>query len=221
MTASVPGRVAPLAPPEPRRTRHESKHHAIPRVAFQGELGAYGDEAIARHWSGAATAVPMRSFDDVVNAVIGGEAESGVLPCWNSVVGAVHDGRRALERAREQGLRAAGEIEVPVHHQLLANPGTTLDDVIVVASHPVALAQCRRFLSAHPLMMTCPVYDTAGAARDLARTGVPGHAAIASRAAGERYGLVVLAADIQDVAHNVTRFSVIARDAQGRERGRW
>jgi prephenate dehydratase len=221
MTTSIPGRAEPLTP---SHAAHTSRA-ATRRVAFQGEPGAYGDEAIARHWGGAAVATPVWSFDDVVDAVSTGATERGVLPCWNSVVGAVHGGCDALERARELGLAIVAEIEVPVHHQLLANPGTSLDEIIVVASHPVALAQCRRFLAAHPLIMPCPVYDTAGAARDLARDlardRTHGHAAIASRSAGERYGLVVLAADIQDVAHNVTRFAVIARDTRGGARGRW
>jgi prephenate dehydratase len=213
----MPERVAPIGA---RHARHDAPRAGVRRVAFQGELGAYGDEAVARCWNGA-VATPMRSFDDVVDAVLTGAAENGVLPCWNSVVGDVHDGRKALARATACGLATDGEIEVPVHHQLLAIPGTSLDEVIVVASHPVALAQCRRFLAAHPLMMACPVYDTAGAARDLAQAPVHGHAAIASRAAGERYGLVVLATDIQDVAHNVTRFTVIAREAHGRRGDRW
>jgi len=191
------------------------------RVAFQGELGAYGDEAITRRWGSDATPVPVIAFDDVVEAVLAGDAERGVLPQWNSVVGDVLGGRGALGRGAGRGLDVIGEIEVAVRHQLLAAPGTTLDEVYVVASHPVALAQCRRFLSAHPLVMAQPVYDTAGAARDLARTRTHGHAAIASRAAAERYGLVILASDIQDVAHNVTRFAVISRSATGGERDRW
>lgn len=191
------------------------------RVAFQGELGAYGDEAITRRWGSDATPVPVIAFDDVVDAVLAGDAERGVLPQWNTVVGDVLDGRGALGRGTGRGLDVVGEIEVAVRHQLLAAPGTTLDEVYVVASHPVALAQCRRFLSAHPLVMAQPVYDTAGAARDLARTRTHGHGAIASRAAAERYGLVILASDIQDVAHNVTRFAVISRSATGAERDRW
>jgi len=191
------------------------------RVAFQGELGAYGDEAIARRWGNDATPLPVMAFDDVVDAVLTGDAERGVLPQWNSVVGHVLDGRGALARGTDLGVSVIGEIEVAVRHQLLAVPGTTLDDVYVIASHPVALAQCRRFLSAHPLVMAQPVYDTAGAARDLARTRAHGHAAIASRAAAERYELVILASDIQDVAHNVTRFAVIARSPSGGERDRW
>lgn len=209
MTTSLPDRVASL------------DVTCTPRVAFQGELGAYGDEAIAQRWGGEAVSAPMVTFDDVVDAVLAGDAARGVLPLWNSVVGEVRDGRGALARGAERGLQVIDEVEVAVRHQLLAVEGTSLDEVYVVASHPVALAQCRRFLSAHPLMMPHPVYDTAGAARELARARTCGHAAIASRAAAERYGLSVLAADIQDVAHNVTRFAVIARAGAATEGGRW
>lgn len=213
MTTTLRNRTAPpagsLAGPAARTLR----------VAFQGELGAYGDEAIARRWGGDAAPVPALTFDDVVQAVLAGDVDRGVLPIWNSVVGDVHDSRRALAHGAAHGLETADEIDVAVRHQLLAVPGTALEEVCLVASHPVALAQCRRFLSAHPLIMAQPVYDTAGAARDLARTRAHGHAAIASRAAGERYGLAVLASDIQDVAHNVTRFAVIARP--GTEGDRW
>lgn len=201
-------------------TAHRAHSARTLRVAFQGELGAYGDEAIAQRWSGQAVSVPVINFDDVVNAVVASDAARGVIPISNSVVGDVHDGRRAVARGRELGLDVVGEIDVTVRHQLLAAPGTSLDEVYVVASHPVALAQCRRFLSAHPLMMTNPVYDTAGAARDLATAQSHGHAAIASRAAAERYGLTILATDIQDTASNVTRFAIVARDG-ATERGRW
>jgi prephenate dehydratase len=186
------------------------------RVAFQGELGAYGDEAVVQRWGKRGRACPALSFEDVVDAVASGAVDRGVIPVWNSVVGDVAVGRAVLDLAAAHGIVAVDEIEVAVRHQLLAIPGTTLGDVRLVASHPVALAQCGRFLAAHPEMMAVPVYDTAGAARDLARTRTPGHAAIASRAAGERYGLMVVAADVQDVASNVTRFAVIARaDAGG------
>lgn len=212
MTAGIRVTATPLTRPDAT---------SAVRVAFQGEPGAYGDEAIVQRWAAAAIALPVRTFDDVVDVVLTGDAAHGVLPIWNSVVGDVRDGRAALARGRQRGLEAPGEIEIPVRHQLLAAPGTTLEEVYVVASHPVALAQCRRFLSAHPLMMAHPVYDTAGAARELAQSCAHGHAAIASRAAAERYGLTVLASDIQDIAHNVTRFAVIARGASSTERDRW
>jgi prephenate dehydratase len=144
---------------------------------------------------------------------------------WNTIVGDIESGRDAvrLGQSAAYGLVAAGETEVAVQHQLLALPGSTLDDLDCVESHPVALAQCSQFLVAHPRIVPRPVYDTAGAARNLATrqhapetTAKPtrqrhASAAIAGRAAAERYGLVILAENIQNVPGNVTRFVVLAR----------
>lgn len=182
------------------------------RVAFQGELGAYGDEAITQRWRGDATPVPSVGFADVITAASSGLAEYGILPIWNTVVGDIRRGCAAVRLARSgrHRLIEVDEIRIIVRHQLLALPASTLEEIESVASHPVALAQCGRFLAQHQHMHPRSVYDTAGAARDIA-TGRPQRsAAIASRAAAERYGLVVLRSDIQDSPDNVTRFVVLA-----------
>lgn len=183
------------------------------RVAFQGELGAFSDEAIARRWNGSATPVPFVSFESVVVGVANGIADYGILPVWNTIVGDIEPGCAAVSAGRSgtYGLVVIGEAHVDVRHQLLALPGTMLRDITSVASHPVALAQCGDFLAAHPRMRPSPAYDTAGSARDLAANGDRTSAAIASRLAAERYGLVVLQADIQDVPVNVTHFLVLGR----------
>ncbi len=189
-----------------------------PRVAFQGELGAYGDEAIAQRWRGLAEPVPSIGFTDVVDAVTSRRAKYGILPVWNSVVGDITTGSDAVRFATDvrHGLVALDDIHVVVRHQLLALPSTTLDEIRSVASHPVALAQCGRFLARHPQIRAREAYDTAGAARDLATDRTPASATsavIASRVAAERYGLVVIESDVQDVIHNITRFVVLARPA--------
>jgi prephenate dehydratase len=188
------------------------------RVAFQGELGAFSDEAIARRWNGSATPVPSISFEHVVAGVADGSADYGILPVWNTIVGDIEPGCAAVDAGRNgpHRLIVIGEAHVDVRHQLLGLPGSILRDITAVSSHPVALAQCRRFLSAQPRIVATAGYDTAGAARDVASQKNPHAAAIASHLAAQRYGLIVLQADIQDAPINVTHFLVLGRPKSSR-----
>lgn len=185
----------------------------VSRVAFQGELGAYGDQAIVQHWHGRATGVPSASFEHVVAAVSWGLADYGILPVWNTVVGeiAVGCGTVRLAQRPPYGLVVVGDAHLVIRHQLLTQPGVQLGEIESVESHPVALAQCGRFFGMHPRIVPHEVYDTAGAARNIATHGTRTIAAIAGRAAADRYGLTILESDIQDVPDNVTRFFIIAR----------
>lgn len=179
-----------------------------PRIAFQGEPGAYGEEAVIGYFgAGRVEAAPVPTFAAVCAAVESGTAAGGVLPLENSAAGSVGDALDALVRGR---LRVVGELLLPVRHHLLALPGTELADVERVASHWQALAQCERFLSSRRWTLVAAA-DTAGAARELSQAGDRRLAVIASRAAAARYGLAVLAGDIQDDPGNTTRFAVIAR----------
>jgi prephenate dehydratase len=177
-------------------------------VAFQGEAGAFGEEAV-RGWFGeAAEPIGVPTFSAVVAAVTSGDADAGVLPLENSLAGTVGDALDALARG---SLRVVGEVLLPIRHQVCVVPGATLDGIRRVTSHWQALAQCERTLSAHGWEIV-PAADTAGAARDLAASGDPTTAAIASRAAADRYGLEVVANDIQDADHNLTRFAILVRE---------
>jgi prephenate dehydratase len=189
------------------------------RVAFQGELGAFSDEAIARRWNGSATPVPSISFEHVVAGVADGSADYGILPVWNTIVGDIEPGCAAVDAGRNgpHRLIVIGEAHVDVRHQLLGLPGSMLHDITAVSSHPVALAQCRQFLAAHPQIVATPGYDTAGCARELASRESRTSAAIASHLAAQRYGLIVLQADIQDVPINVTHFLVLGRPRSSRQ----
>ena len=182
-----------------------------PRVAFQGERGAFGDEA-ARRWRADAVPLPVPTFDAVPAHVVAGAADAGVLPVENRIAGPVAEARGALDAALAAGaLAVVGEVRVPVALCLLALPGASPAGVRVVRSHPVALAQCGAFLRARPALVVEPWWDTAGAARDVAAGGDPAVGAIASALAAERWGLTVLARGVQDVADNWTRFVVVAR----------
>lgn len=205
-----------------------------PRVAYQGERGAYGEDAVLAYWGADARPLPARTFADALEQVLAGAADGAVLPVWNSTVGTVEAATAAL-RARTTRLAVAAELLVPVRHCLLALPGASLHEVRHVASHPVALAQCTRLLAAHPAIAAHDAYDTAGAARELAElgrapavsgadTGAHGAspwyralhgaaplqlAVIASRRAAACHGLAVLLADVQDEPANATRFAVV------------
>jgi prephenate dehydratase len=179
------------------------------RVAFQGELGAYSEEAVLRACGSDAEPVPCRENRDVVRAVANAEVDLGVLPLENTLAGTVPASYDAL--ADGAPIHAVGEVVIPIHHCVLGVAEATLPTLHIVESHPVALAQCSSFFAQHEWLEARAAYDTAGAARDVARAGDPARAAIAGRAAASRYGLTVLAADIEDRPDNQTRFVVLSR----------
>jgi prephenate dehydratase len=179
------------------------------RVAFQGARGAYSEDAVRRFFGPRAEPEPSFGCDDVVRAVGRGGAAYGLLPVENSLAGSVVATYDAL--LAEPRVYIVGETVLPIHHCVLAPRGARLDAITVVESHPVALAQCRRWLAAHPEIVVRAAYDTAGAAEDVARCGDPARAAIAGRGAAARFGLAVLATDVEDRPDNVTRFVAIAR----------
>ncbi len=177
-----------------------------PRVAFQGEAGAFSEDAALAFFGGRAVAVPRRDFEAVGAAVAEGAVEYGVLPVENSLAGSVVAAYDILSRGR---LTIVGEVVRPIRHCLLGVPGAEPAEVRRIISHPVALAQCTRFLAVGSAEAVA-VYDTAGAAREVAERGDPTLAAVAGRCAAERYGLAVLADGIQDRQDNQTRFFLVA-----------
>ncbi|MGQ0607373.1 MAG: prephenate dehydratase [Chloroflexota bacterium] len=179
-------------------------------VAYQGEPGAFGEEAVIGYFGAdGVTPMPMSTFSAVCAAVEDGSVDAGVLPLENSLAGTVGD---ALDALAGGSLGVVGELLLPIRHQLLVLAGVELVNVKRVSSHWQALAQCERFLAGRGWEVV-PAADTAGAARELASSADPTAAAIASARAGERYGLKIAVADIQDSSHNVTRFAVLVADA--------
>lgn len=179
-----------------------------PRVTYQGEPGAFSEEA-ALTWFGQAECEPRATFRQVAEAVVRGEADAGVLPVENTLAGGV---ATAYDVLGSLPLSVVGEVVRPIRMCLLGLRGAPIEGLRRVESHPVALAQCGRFLSAHPEVEAVVVHDTAGAARLVAERGDPSLAAIASAWAAERYGLEVLAEGIQDRDDNRTRFFVVRRE---------
>ncbi|HWL70059.1 MAG TPA: prephenate dehydratase [Geminicoccus sp.] len=178
-------------------------------IAFQGRPGAYSHLA-CREAFPELVALPCHSFEDAFGAVREGAARLAMIPVDNTVAGRVADVHHLLPRG---GLHIVGEHFVRVNHHLLGLPGATIEGLRAVESHVHAVGQCRRFLRRHHLQAVV-VADTAGAAQDVAAAGDPTRAAIASRLAGELYGLVSLAENIEDAEHNTTRFLVLSRTPQ-------
>jgi prephenate dehydratase len=176
-------------------------------VAFQGEHGAFSEEAIRQHFGPDVQTLPQRSFEDIFMAVDEGRATYGAVPVENSVAGSIN---KAYDLLLEHDLKVWGEIFLRVRHNLISLPGSALEDIQEVRSHPQALAQCERFLNRHGWRAK-PWYDTAGSAKDLAAKPEPGVAVVASKLAAEIYDLAILAPGIEDMSFNYTRFFVIGR----------
>ncbi len=174
-------------------------------IAFQGEPGAYSDLA-CRQVFPRLTSLPCLAFEDAIGAVKRGRASLAMLPIDNSVAGRVADIHHLLP---ESGLHIVGEHYQRVNHHLLAVKGAKLSDLKIVRSHVHALGQCRKMIRALGLKAEV-VADTAGAAAAVAREGDKRVAAIASELAGKVYGLTSLKANIEDAAHNTTRFLIMA-----------
>lgn len=182
-----------------------------PHVAFQGALGAYSEEAVRRAFGERVAPVPCRENRDVTRAVADGSVDFGVLPVENSLAGSVQATYDAI--LGEPSVRAIGHLVVPIHHCVLGVRGSSLATLRVVESHPVALAQCTAFFERHRELEPRTTYDTAGSAREIALAGDPSRGALAGAGAARRYGLEVLARDVEDRPDNQTRFLVLAREA--------
>lgn len=172
-------------------------------MAYQGEPGAYSEDAVAALFGDGADPLPCLDFRDAFEAVDTGKASHAVLPVENSIEGTVAPVNDLL---LEHDLTVTGEAIVPVNHCLIANPGSRLEGIRVVYSHPQALGQCRRFLGLHPDWRQIPAYDTAGSVKLVHEQARKEEAAIASRRSAQLYGMQVLAESIQTEQENSTRF---------------
>ncbi len=176
-------------------------------VAFQGEPGAYSEQAVHEHFGPETASRPCRTFTEIFEAIHHGDATHGMLPVENSLAGMIAP---AYDLLIDHDLRVQAEVIIRIEHYLLAPAGTTLKEIERVRSHPQALAQCEQSLLRLGLE-PIDYYDTAGAARDLSLNPEPGTAAIASLLAAETYNLETLVNHIEDLDFNFTRFFVIGR----------
>ncbi|MGV3525002.1 MAG: prephenate dehydratase [Candidatus Sericytochromatia bacterium] len=176
------------------------------RIAFQGLRGANSEVGIRQEYGEQVIPCGYPYSEQVFEAVLGGECALGFIPVENSIAGNVAINMDLLYR---HPVAVIGEAYVPIRHCLLAPPGSRLEDLDKVYSHPVALEQCRPFLQQWGLEAV-PDFDTAGAAAHLAARGTPGEAAIAPALCAELYGLEILSRTIQQVKQNITRFVAFA-----------
>ena len=182
------------------------------KVAYQGEPGAFSHEACLTFLPDY-EAVRKASFADVVAAVANGETDLGVLPEENVAAGVVPEVRDLLDQG---GLTIRARHMLPIRMHLLGVPGASLDSIRTIVSHPIALAQCANKVSSLGIP-TEEALNTAGAAKDLAASGDASRAVLASSAAAETYGLIILRPDMHDREDNATRFVVLAREDGGEE----
>lgn len=178
-----------------------------PRVAFQGERGAFSEEAALKLLGPEIELVPQRTFAELYESVEKGEADYVLAPVANSIAGPVH---ASLELLQRSPLRTLDEVEIQIEQHLIGCPDATLTNIETVQSHPVALAQCKRFFAEHPRLKPIDADDTAGSVAEIVRRGDATRAAIAGRRAAEIYGARIIRESIQDRPENFTRFVLLA-----------
>jgi prephenate dehydratase len=181
-------------------------------VAFQGLPGANSENAIRQHFGGPVDVHPCHDLNELFHALQTNKVSSAMLPVENALAGSVNG---AYELLMDYDFVVQAEVILHVHHALTALPGTTLQDIQFVRSHPQALAQCDRFLKRHGFTPV-PWHDTAGASRDLSIDKAPNTGALSSTLAAEMYGLNVLATEVEDVAFNYTRFFLLGHEESAR-----
>ena len=189
---------------------------ARPKVAFQGERGAYSEQAALQLMDAEGASpdeielVPCDSFDEVFAGVQGGAFDRGVVPIENSLAGSIH---RNYDLLLRHDLSIVGECNLRVSHCLIAHPGVSLGDIRRIYSHPQALAQCEHSLAALEGVEVIAAPDTAGSVRLVKEEGWRDAAAIASERAATLYGMAVLQRGFEDERHNYTRFLLLSREA--------
>ena len=183
------------------------------KVAFQGEPGAYSEQAVFNYFGDVETQ-PSESFDVVFAEVASGKCEAGLIPIENSLAGSIHQNYDLLLR---HDLYIVGEYLLRVEHCLIALPGVKKSEIKRAISHPQALGQCAAYLRGLGVKPES-VYDTAGSVKMLKESDARDTAAIASRRAAELYGMQILEEGIEDNAENFTRFLVISK-TEGKPEG--
>ena len=178
------------------------------RVAFQGERGAFSEVAALKLLGTGIETVPRETFEELFAAIEDGAADFILAPMENTLAGSVH---RCYDLLVERDLRIRAEVIHRIEHYLIGVRGATLAGVKSIESHPVALAQCDKFFSAHPKIRRLAAQDTAGSVRDVIASGDPFRAAIGSKHASELYGGAILAEHLEDDPANFTRFLLLSK----------
>jgi prephenate dehydratase len=177
-----------------------------PRVAFQGERGAFSEEAALKLLGADIELVPQRTFAALFASIDNGEADYVVAPVVNTIVGFVQP---SVDLMRQSRLLRLDEVEIKVEQQLIGLPGADFETIETVQSHAAALAQCQRFFAEHPQLTAVVADDTAGSVAEVMKRGKATRAAIAGRRAAELYGASIIRESIQDRPENFTRFVLL------------
>lgn len=177
-----------------------------PRVAFQGERGAFSEEAALKLLGADIELVPQRTFETLFSSIENAQADYVLAPVANTIAGPVHASLALLQRSP---LLTLDEVEIQIEQHLIGCPDATLTNLETVQSHPVALAQCKRFFAEHPRLKPIDADDTAGSVAEVIRRGDRTRAAIAGRRAAELYGASIVRESIQDRPENFTRFVLL------------
>ena len=177
------------------------------RIAFQGERGAFSEEAAVKLLGEDIQLVPRPTFEALYTAIEDGAADYILAPIENSLAGSVH---RSYDLLVTSGLHIQAEVVIPIVHNLIGVPGATFDGITQVSSHPVALAQCEKFFASHPSIKRVATDDTAGSVREVMAAGDKTKAGIASKRAAAVYGGAILREHLEDHSENYTRFLLLA-----------
>ena len=180
-----------------------------PRVAFQGERGAFSEEAALKLLSPDIELVPRRTFADLYDSLDNGVADYVLAPVENSIAGVV---RASVELLESRSFRTLDEIQIKIEQHLIGSRDASFDTIETVQSHPTALAQCSRFFESHPQLKRVVADDTAGSVAEVIRRGDPKRAAIAGQRAADLYDARILRKNIQDHSENYTRFILLVKE---------
>ena len=178
-----------------------------PRIAFQGERGAFSEDAAFTLLGPDIELVPCRNFETLFTSLDEGLAEYVLVPIENSLIGAI---RPAVDLLHKSSLGIVGEVAIPIRQCLIGCPGAVFEDIVAVESHPAALAQCGRFFDAYPRIRRVETEDTAGSVARIVQNRDTTRAAVAGRRAAEVYGGSILRENLEDRPENYTRFLLLS-----------
>jgi prephenate dehydratase len=181
------------------------------RIAFQGERGAFSEEAAVKLLGEEIQLVPRTTFDALFTSIKDGVADFVLAPIENSLAGSIH---RSYDLLISSGLHIQAEAVIPIAHYLIGVPGAKFEHITQVSSHPVALAQCEQFFASHPAIKRVATDDTAGSVREVMGAGDPTRAGIASKRAATVYRAAILREHLEDHSENYTRFLLLAHSAE-------
>jgi prephenate dehydratase len=184
-----------------------------PRVAFQGEHGAFSEEAALKLLGPKIELVPRRTFADLYDSIDSHLADYVLAPVENSIAGVV---KASVDILNSKSLNILDEIQIKIEQHLIGCPGASFEAIETVQSHPTALAQCSRFFETHSNLQRIIADDTAGSVAEVMRRADPKRAAIAGQRAAELYNAIIIRKSIQDHSENYTRFVLLSASTEQR-----